>query len=107
MSVIISAVSKKDGITFVGSNYMVEMKEKEDGTINYKSKKVSKVETYLEEKIGNILVVRGIFYFFKFKIIYYFDLILQNTPPKKIILCYNKTNRSIGKDGKKWFNKRK
>ena len=67
MGIITSAVSKNNGITFVGKNYMVEMIETKDG-MKYKYKKVPTIEKTLDKKVGDIFLVSGLIQFFNFKL---------------------------------------
>lgn len=69
MGIIVSAAARKDGITFNGAKFIVKMNEKKDGTIEYKHEETKNVVRVVDKKVKSIFLLRGIYEFFKFKLV--------------------------------------
>lgn len=63
MSVITSAISRKNGITFYSEHYELQMNEKPDGNAEYLFRKFSKTSVRLSK--CNVFLLRGIVDFFR------------------------------------------
>lgn len=70
MSICTSAQSRKDGITFVGEKYKIEMIERKDGTIEFFEKKLPIIEQRENNKLASIPFIRGFVFFVTFKPIF-------------------------------------
>lgn len=84
MNLCTMAQSRKDGITFYGKNYKVDMIERKDGTINYVQNKLPLIEQKANHKLSSIFLIRGLISFFKSKasaILWIMCLILQLLNP--------------------------
>lgn len=66
MKLCTSALSRKDGITFYGRHYKVEMNEKKDGTIEYVKSKLPFVEQKSVKKFSSVPFIRGLVSFARF-----------------------------------------